>query len=888
MRGPLAWVGRALLRVFPSEFRSRYGDDIAHHFTTRTREIRARRGWTGVARFWMSSIVDVVRAAALERTDDRAMRSADENGGSMFSDLRQDFRFALRTLRRTPGFTLVALLTLALGIGSTTAMFSVMTTAMGRFLPFPEPEELVFGRATFSGRVNPWAAFPDYMDYRDRAESLQSLATIGGGSGLATITGADEPELARSTAVTANLFATLGVNPILGGSFSIDELPEGGGGEVVISHGFWQRWFGSDPDVVGRSLTMDGNPLTVMGVMPPGFRFLYDADLWTPPWPGNSDPITRRYHNWLLVGRLAPDASLETARSEVEVISAQLQEAYPESNRNKALQIDDLQGAMVEGYQQSLYILVGAIFLVLLIACGNVASLLMARGSTRTSEMAVRAALGAGRSRLTRQLLVECMILGLGAGGLGLLMAVWLQDLILGFVSMDLLGIGDVGLSPNMLGIALVLSLVTVLLFGVLPSVAAARANPAEDLKEGSRGSSHGSGIRFRGGLVVLQVAVSLILLMGSGLLLRSFARLRGVDPGYRVENLLTAAVSLPADDFQEEELQIQFFERLRESVAALPGVETVAMIDRLPILQPAGNVAIWAPERPPETNGDAPWADRRVILPGYFETMEIPLVEGRVVEQGDVAGSSPVIVLSRTTAELVFPDESSLGRQVAVDVGQDEPGLFEVVGVVEDHQLSTLAGAPRPAMFFPLAQRPRTTMRLTVATAVDPNTLIRPIQERVWELDRDIVLSDTQTMRDALSASISSTRAVTTVLGLFASVAIALAALGLYGVLAFFVTKRVQEIGIRIALGATGPSVLRLVITRGMTLVGIGAVIGVAGALGATRLVDGMLFETSATDPVTFIVVTGLFLLVGLGACVLPAWRALRVDPTLAFRAGS
>jgi putative ABC transport system permease protein len=274
------------------------------------------------------------------------------------------------------------------------------------------------------------------------------------------------------------------------------------------------------------------------------------------------------------------------------------------------------------------------------------------------------------------------------------------------------------------------------------------------------------------------------------------------------------------------------------------------------------------------------------VILPGYFETMEIPLVEGRVLEEGDVAGSSPVIVLTRRTADLVFPDESPVGRQVAVDVGQDEPGLFEVVGVVEDHQLSSLTGSPRPAMFFPYAQRPTTTMRLTVATAIDPNTLVRPIQERVWELDRDIVLNDTQTMEAAVSNSISSTRAVTTVLGLFAAVAIALAALGLYGVLALFVTERTKEIGIRIALGATRPSVLRLVITRGMTLVGVGSVLGVVGALAATRLVNGMLFQISATDPVTFISVTGFFMVVGLGACLLPAWRALRVDPMQAFRA--
>jgi putative ABC transport system permease protein len=806
-------------------------------------------------------------------------------GKSSFSDLRLDARFAFRALRRTPGFTLVALLTLALGIGATTAMFSVLNTAMRQSLPFPNAERLVLGRATFNGNVNPWVAFPDYMDYRDQAESLEFLATTGGGASLVTITGAGEPEQARLTFVTGNFFATLGAPPTLGRTFTIDELPQGGGGEVVISHGFWQRWFGGSRDVLGRTLSVDGNPLTVVGVVPMGFRFLFDSDLWVPPWPGNSDPITRRYHNWLLVGRMGPDVSLDAARSEIDVISTQLQEAYPDSNQDKALQLDGLHEAMAEGFRQSLFVLVGAILLVLLIACGNVASLLMARGSTRTSELAIRAALGAGRARLTRQLLVECVILALVAGGMGVILAVWLQDLILGFVSMDVLGIGEVGLSSTMLGIALALSLGTVLLFGVFPSFVATRANPAEDLKEGVRGSTSGSGIRYRSGLVVLQVALSLVLLVGSGLLLRSFARLRGVDPGFRVENLLTATVSLPSDDYQDGELRIQFFKSLREEIAALPGVEAVGMVNRLPILQTSGNVAIWAPERPPETNNDAPWADRRVVLPGYFETMEIPLVEGRVLEENDVEGSPPIIVLSRTTAELVFPEESPLGRQVAVDVGQDEPGLFEVVGVVEDHQLSSLAGAPRPAMFFPYAQQPATTMRLAVGTTIDPGSLIRPIQERVWELDRNIVLSDTRTMEDALSNSVAGTRSVTTVLGMFAAVALALAALGLYGVLAFFVTQRMHEIGIRMALGASGGSVIRLVITRGMILVGVGSVLGIVGAIGATRLVEGMLFQTSATDPATYVGVTGFFLVVALGACLLPAWRALRVDPVEAFR---
>jgi len=805
-------------------------------------------------------------------------------GGRGF-DLGLDVRFAVRAISRTPGFSLAVLLTLALGIGATTAMFSVLDAALGRALPFRDPDRLVLGRATFNGNVNPWVSFPDYMDYRDQVGSLESLATVGGGSSTVTVTGTGEPRQAALTFITANLFETLGVRPQLGRSFSMEELPQGGGGEVVLSHAFWQQWFGGSPEVVGRTLVVDGGPLTVVGVMPAGFRFLYDTDLWVPPWPGNSDPSTRRFHNWLLVGRLRPDASLEAARSDADVVSARLQEAYPESNRNKALQLDNLHGAMVEGHRQSLLVLTGAIVLVLLIACGNVASLLMARGSARTSELAVRAAMGAGRARLTRQLLVECVILALAAGAVGVAIAVTLQGLILRFMSMDLLGIREGGPSITMLTIALTLSVGTVLLFGVIPSLSAARANPAEDLKEGSRQAGSRGGIRFRSGLVVLQVAVSLVLLVGSGLLLRSFAKLRGVDPGFRIEHLLTATVSLPSDQYSEPERRIQFFEELKAGIEALPGVESVGLVSRLPLLQPAGNYAVWNPERPPEGDARPPWADRRVILPGYLETMEIPLIEGRGLEETDVAGSSPVIVLSKTTADALFPEQSPLGRQVAVDMGRDEPGLFEVVGVVADHRGTSLSGGVRPAMFFPYAQLPGSTMRLAVA-ASDPLSLVRPIQSRLWELDRNVLLSDARTMQDAVSGSISGARSVTTVLGLFAAVAIALAALGLYGVLAYFVSRRVHEIGIRVALGATAGNVLRLVVGRGLTLVAVGAVLGIVGAVGATRLVEGMLFQTSATDPFTFAGVTGFFLVVALGACLLPAWKALRVDPVEAFRA--
>jgi putative ABC transport system permease protein len=799
-----------------------------------------------------------------------------------------DIRYAIRSLAKKPGFTLVALLTLALGIGATTAMFSVLDAALARSLPFPDPDRLVLGRSTFDGWVGSWVSFPDYMDYRDRSETMESLATIGAGVFLATITGEGEPEQTHLTHSTSNLFSTLGVVPHLGRFSVLDELPESGGGEVVISYTYWQKRFGGQRDVLGRSLIVEGDLFTVVGVLPAGFHFFYEADLWMPPWAGNSEPINRRYHNWFVIGRMAPGVTLDAARADIDLISAQLSSAYPESNRDKGLHLDGLHSALVEGFRPSLLLLSGAIVLVLFIACANVANLLLARGSTRGSELAVRNALGATRTQLTRQLLVECLVLALAAGCLGVVIAVWIQKFILGFVSMDRLGVVDSGISTTMLGIALVLSLFTVLIFGLFPSYAASRANPAEHLKTGSRRISSRSGVRFRSALVILQVGLSVILLAGSGLLLRSYAKLRGVDPGFRVENLLTATVALPSNDYQEESHKILFFQELQKRIEALPGVESVGLMDRLPILQTAGNVAIWDTENPPETLRDALSADRRIVLPGVFSTMEIPLLEGRTLQTSDGPGSQRVIVLNRSTAEAIFPDRSAIGHHVQVDLAfleWNEPAIFEVVGVVEDYTLSSLGGSPRRAMFFPLSQQPTRVMRLAVATTVDPANLVRPIQESVWDLDRNIVLSNPQTMANVVSDSVAATRSIATVLVLFAIAALALAALGLHGVLAFFVSQRVHEIGIRVALGAGRAQVLQLVMARGMMLVAVGVLLGTVVSIGATRLVEGMLFQISKTDPVCFGGAAFLLTAIAVTACLLPAWRALRVNPLEALR---
>ncbi len=800
--------------------------------------------------------------------------------------LWQDVRFSLRSLAKSPGFSTVVILTLALGIGATVAMYSVLDAALGRNLPYHEPERLALGRATFNGNVNPFASFPDYLDYRDQNESFESLAALTGFTLPVTITGVEEPERLTGILVTGDLFPTLGVTAHLGRTFSPEEAAPGGTPSLILSYGYWQRAFGGSPDVLNRVVNVNGTPLPIVGVMPASFHFLYEVDVWLPGADGGPMTGIRRYHNWIMVGRLKPGVTVEAAQSEMDVISARLEEAYPESNQNKALQIDGLHEAMVEGYRQSLYILMGAILLVLLIACGNVAGLLMARGSTRTTELAVRTAMGAQQGRLVWQLLTESVVTAGIATGLGVFLALWLQDLILGFASMELLGLQDIGVSGRMMAFALTLSLATALLFGIAPSLLGSRTRPAEDLKEGSRGTASAGGGRLRSGLVVLQVAISLVLLIGSGLLLKSFAELRGVDPGFRTRNILAAEIALSGSKYGDAESRIQFFRSLRERVQALPGVEAVTFVDRLPIRNPGNNVALWSPERPPATNTDAHFAFQRNVWPGYFHTLDIPILAGRGFDETDDGGAPRVIILNQVAADSIFPGEDPVGKQVAVDLGGDQPAMFDVIGVVSDHKLTSLASQTRLSMFFSYLQRSSATMQMAVGTASDPESLTRPIQEELWAQDREIPLASAETFEDVLARNVSDSRSIATVLALFAAVALFLAALGIYGVLAYFVTRKIHEIGIRVALGATEGRIMALVLRRGMTLVAGGLAVGAVAAIWATGYLEDLLFQTDARDPLTILGVSGFFATVALVACVIPAWRAVRVDPVDAFRA--
>jgi putative ABC transport system permease protein len=797
--------------------------------------------------------------------------------------LWQDIRYGARSLFRARGFSIVVVLILAVGIGANVAMFSIIDSAMLRPVTFPEPERLVLGRATVNGGLNPLVSAQDYWDYRDLSTSFESLEAYVGFTNSYTITGIAEPERIAGLLVTVGLFPTLGVNPQLGRHFAVEEGLEGAPDVVIISYGYWQRRFGGSPEAVGSTLIVDGDPYTIVGVMPAGFRIGFDAEFWLPMRPDSPFTQYRRWHNWLLVGRLEAGVDLEGAQSEVDVISAQLEAQYPDSNTGKALLLTDLREAVVEGYRSSLLLLMGAVALVLLIACGNVAGLLLARGSARRAELSLRAALGASGPRLMRQLLTESLVLAVIGGIAGTVSAGWLQHLLVRPASLGLPNALSADISGTALGFALLISLATGLLFGTLPALRLARRDVVEDLQSAARTTDAG-GAKFRSALVVAQVAITIMLLIGAGLLIRSFARVTGVDPGFDSANLLTAELRLTGGEYSELDRRIQFFSDLRERLQAIPGVEGVAIGDRLPVRDPGNWLITYAADNPPLDPADMRGAPFRVVMQGFHATMGIPLLAGRGIEATD-AGDAPLVALiSRSTAERLFPQESPIGQRIAVDF--DGPTEFEVVGVSEDVHLFSLADQPTEVVYASYYQIPYSLMRIAVRTAGEPRSISATLRDAVWSLDRDIAIARIVTMDEVLASSVDRYHVMALSLAAFAGIAVLLATIGLYGVLAYYVTRRHHEIGVRVALGAGNGAIIELVLKRGIALVAVGLAIGLVAAFGLTRLLRGMLFNTAPTDPTTFVSVSALFALVGLMACLIPAWRALRVDPVVVLQA--
>ena len=803
----------------------------------------------------------------------------------MFRNTPADLKFAARMMRKRPGFTAAVTVTLAIGIGATTAMFGTIHAALLSSLPFDEPDRLVMGRATFGGQVNPWVSGYDYYDYRDQSESFEYLSAFMYGGRLPVLAGA-EPVLAASAFCTWDLFHSLRTRPAAGRLFVSSEGVEDGPNVVMVSYAFWQTRLGGAPDVAGSSLVVNGTPATVVGVLPAGFYFLTEADVWQLTYRNGPGAGARRWHNLLLVGRLVPEISVRQAQAEVDTISANLQRLYPDTNEGKALAVTGLHAALVENARPSLLMLMGAVSLVLLLACSNVAGLLLARGQGRLTEIAVRSAMGASRRRLVRQLLTESTLMALVAGAAGVVLAILFQGILIRLLPLDALGITRPAVSAPVLLFALGISVGTGILFGLVPALQGTIVDPSQQLKTGTRATWAQRGSMLRNGFVVAQVAISILLLIGAGLLIRSLATQMRIDPGFNPENVLTAGVWLSQNDYPEPQGRISVFESLVEEIQALPGVDSVGLVNRLPIINGGGNIYLYTEDEPLEGRqaSMARSADFRVSTPGYLRTMGIPFLAGRDIAATDNADSPRVMVVSQSLAETFFPDQNPLGKKLLVDMG--ELVAHEVIGVVGNARLGNITNNPRHSMYMSYSQVAGGRMNLAVRTLSEPTALIEPIKKIVRSMGMNTPLVNPETMESIIDDALSDFRVVTLSLGLLSLIAVLLALVGLYGVLAYFVSQRHHEIGVRMTLGASARQVANFVLTRGMALVAIGVAVGLVASYWATSLLQRLLFGIEPTDPLTFLVTATGFAIVATLACLVPALRATQVNPVIILKA--
>jgi putative ABC transport system permease protein len=807
-------------------------------------------------------------------------------GVHFLETLAQDIRFALRMLAKSPGFTTVAVLTLALGIGANAAMFSIIRAVLLKPLPFRDPTRLVLARCTIGGAINPFVSAPDYYDYREQANDFEGFSAVLPFPQKTTVLGSAEPERATFTYVAHDLFQTLGVIPAAGRWFTPEEGQLGSSEVVMVSEHFAQRRFGAPGKAVGASLIMDGKSYEVVGAMPATFHFLYDVDAWVPMRRGASVAgAPRQFHNWVIVGRLKPGASRENAQRQVDVISKRLEQQYPASNERKALRLDPLQAALAEQQTPQLLVLMAAVGLVLLIACANVAGLLLARGSVRRSELAMRAALGASRARIAAQLLVESVTLALISSVLGVALAFWLQRVLPIVAGLDDPNSAPGSMDWQVLLFALAVSVLTGVLFGVSPALRGSSSNLMQDLVGGGRTTDTKTRVLLRSALVVGQVAVSLMLLIGAGLLIRSFLHLARTDPGFETQHLLTGEVQLPAAQYSDRNRRIQFFDGLREGLAAIHGVKAVGFTSQLPIRNPMNDLPAWDADHPPEKLAYLRTSHSRIVLPGYFDAVHIPLRIGRDFGKSDRENAPLTMVVNEQMARTLFADCNPIGRRVSVDMGGPHPTTFEVVGVVGDVRLNFIGDSAPMTMYLSYYQFPDTTLRFAIWTDQDPELITQNVRRLVLAHDRTVPVENLVSMERLIGDSLVPQRTTAVTLTLFATVALMLACIGLYGVLAYSVSQRTHEIGVRIALGANRREVLRLVLKQGMTLALAGLAVGMVAAFGLTRLLSNMLFGIAPNDPATFVAVSVLLTLVAALACAIPARRAMRVDPIVALR---
>ncbi len=806
----------------------------------------------------------------------------------------QDVRYGLRMLMKAPSVSIVATIALALGIGANTAIFSVVNAVLLRPLPFANSEALmnVWETDSVRGSRRGSASYPNFADWRDQNHSFERMSSYHTNDFI--LTGRGDSVRLQGAVVNADLLPILQVSPMLGRGFLPDEdKPSDTGRVILLSQQLFQQRFNSDPNVIGQSIVLDGKPFTIVGVMPRAFQFPVQndpVDLWTTVAVDREgeDPITneRGAHYMNVIGRLKAGVTKEQAQAEMTQIGARLEQQYPDKNLHRNIGIEPTLEALVGDIRPALLILLGAVGCVLLIACANVANLLLARAMTRHKEMAIRAALGASRLRVIRQLLTESILLSLAGGGLGLVLAVWWSDLLVALGKQNIPRALQVGLDWRVLGFTLVVSVLTGVIFGLVPAIHSSKTELTESLKEGGR--SGGEGARrngVRGVLVVTELAIAVVLLVGAGLLIQSLWRLRNVSPGFESQNLLTFVVGIPETKYNSER-QDQFYRELVSRVQGLPGVRSASSIIPLPLTGDMFRISFEIDGRP-VAKGDQPSADFFAVSDDYFKTMGIPVLKGRPFTQRDNASGPGTIIVNQEFARKYFPDQDPIGKRLkpGISTTEKEPDWREIVGVVGDVRNRNLSSELRPGYFVPQAQVPFNQMTLVVRTTGDPKTLTTAVENEVHGMDREVPVFNVKTMEEYISATVAAPRFNATLLVIFASVALVLTIVGLYGVMSYSVAQRTNEIGIRMALGAQTGDVLRLIVSQGFKLVLVGLGIGLVGAFALTRVISSLLFGVTTKDPITFAAVAILLALVALVACYIPARRATRLDPLSALR---
>ncbi|MFL6594190.1 MAG: ADOP family duplicated permease [Chthoniobacterales bacterium] len=830
---------------------------------------------------------DALRAALVELGGIEQVKEQVRAGRTGFAleTFMMDLRYGSRALVKKPGFTITAVVALALGIGANTAIFSVINGVLLRSLAYPHPDRIVmvWERSIPRNADRNVVAPANFLDWQQQSTSFEQMAAVAD-LRVNLAGGAGEPEEIKAQYVSHEFFPILGVQPITGRFFLPDEDRVGNELFVILSYQLWQTRFGRDPAIVGKEATIGGRQRTIVGVMPPGFHFLdNEVKVWMPLALDPALDYRGKSGRYLsTVARLKPGVTVRQAQAEMSGIARQLEQAYPKFNTGWTVNVLPVHEQVTGEIRPILLVLLAAVASVLLIACANVANLLLARAAARQRELALRAALGASRLRLVRQMLTESVLLALTGGVVGVFLAYWGIHALVAFGPDNIPRLQEINLDPRVLAFTFGISLVTGVLFGLVPALQASRPDLNDALKEGSRGSTGGRSGRLRNTFVVAEVSLALVLLICAGLMIRSFMRLQSVNTGFVADNVLTLRVQLPKKKYAEPHQVIDFFKQAQERIAAIPGVQSVGAISYLPLTGPAARDGFKIVGQPDPAPGQEPPCEVRVVTPSYFQAMGIPLLKGRLLDDHD--GKEPhVLLINETLARRYFPNEAPVGKRISVTWFKDE--VDEIVGVVGDIHEGALNKEPEPAIYWPHPREPYSGMTLVVRAQGDAARFSSAVPKEIRALDPEQPVADVRTMEQVIAKSIARPRFNTLLLSIFAAIALVLASVGLYGVMNYSATQRIHEVGIRMALGATRADIMRLVVGNGMTLTLIGIAIGAAASWGLTRLMQSFLFGIGTTDAVTFVGVSLLLIAVALVANYIPARRATRVNPTVALR---